>query len=97
MRHGIKGVKTYDFEACDNYLGEKFLQTLRMFHITPVEYNVEPYYGSWVRFLATDKERLRIEYVFRHLVGFGRADHLRKGVSTLEMWKAYGGDIYAIY
>ena len=95
MRHGVKGVRTYDFDALDEKLGNKFLRTLKVFHITPVEYNVEPCYGSWVRFLATEKQRLQIEYVFNRFVGFGRANYLRNGSNDR---KLYGGDdIYVIY
>lgn len=97
-RHGVMGVRMYDFESYDRRLGEKFLQVLKIFSITPVEYNVEPWCGAWVRFLTTEKKRLQIEYVFRNLMKFRRADYLREGKVDLEAQKLYrGDDAYAIY
>ena len=61
--------KVYEFETPDLWIQLRFLKTLKLFHIAPLEEYGETYYDyHGCKFSATKEERLRIEYVFRRMI-----------------------------
>lgn len=61
--------KVFEFETPDYWIQLRFLKTLKLFHITPLEEYGESYLDyHGCKFCATKAERLRIEYVFRRMI-----------------------------
>ena len=60
--------KIYDFESPDMLVFHRFLKTLDLFHIAPLEEHNEVWDYCSCKFCATKNERLRIEYVFRIMI-----------------------------
>ena len=88
--------KIYDFESPDMLVFHRFLKTLDLFHITPLE----EYSGTWdissCKFSATKEERLRIEYVFRRMISLDKRYLMNLDCyqnRQERLWKEY----YAIY
>lgn len=62
--------KVFEFETPDLWIQLRFIKTLKLFHIAPIEEYGElalDYHGC--KFCSTKQERLRIEYVFRRMIG----------------------------
>ena len=82
-------VKNYEFECCDNYMADKFLKVLNMFHTnisdTYIAYrNID---FSQIQFRCNRDTRLRIEYVFRKMCHMSRAYlmDLEHEISSVEL------------
>lgn len=88
--------KVWDFETSDLWLYTKFLKILKVFGITPLEEYECAYDTSSCRFCCTTKERLRIEYVFRRLIGLDRR-YLIDLDSYQNRCELYREEKYAIY
>ena len=88
--------KIYDFESPDMLIFHRFLKTLDLFHITPLEEHNETWDFCSCKFSATKEERLRIEYVFRRMISLDTRYlmDLESYQNRQErLWKEY----YAIY
>ena len=88
--------KIYDFETPDMLVFHRFLKTLDLFHITPLEECGSSWDYCSCKFCATQKERLRIEYVFRRMISLDKRYlmNLDEYQNRKErFWKEY----YAIY
>lgn len=88
--------KIYAFESPDMFIFHRFLKTLALFHITPLE----EYNNTWdfcsCKFCATKKERLRIEYVFRIMISLDQR-YLMDLDSYQNRAVLYREEKYAIY
>ena len=97
LRRPSMSSKLYEFETPDMLIFHRFLKTLDLFHIPPVEEYGETYYDfHGCKFCATKKERLQIEYVFRRMISLDKRYLMDlDGYQNRQerFWKEY----YAIY
>lgn len=58
--------KSWEFETNEGWIADQFIQVLKCFEIVPYDEYIPSYLDfSQVRFRATKKQRLQIEYVFK--------------------------------
>lgn len=60
---------SFEFESNDMFLALGFMKVLRKFDITPYYDSIMPTYAdsSLIKFQATVKQRIMVEYVYRRL------------------------------
>lgn len=88
LRHPPMSSRIWDFETPSYPRFNKFLTALKLFDISPLEESFGEYETCSCKFCCTKKDRLRLECVFRRLLG------LEPGVRTeLSMWEE-GYEIY---
>ncbi len=89
--------KVYEFETPDMWIFHRFLMTLNLFHIAPLEEYGElylDYHGC--KFCSSKSERLRIEYVFRRMINL-EDKYLMDLDNYQNRCELYQEERYAIY
>ena len=97
LRRPPFGSKVWDFEANDLWIYQRFLKVLSIFDIVSLEQYSVPYDDNHsCRFCCTKEERLRIEYVFRRMIGLD-TKYLMDLDSYQNRCRLYQEEHYAIY